>query len=194
MHSSSNPDTLSRHSPWTDELKGIYDSFCKTSISFQYTCNMMEGRGWWGGRGNRSEHGLELKRRVKYGLVLCFGFLFLPHPEQNHCCTWCWIRYQLPQCSWAGHSPWHLNLFIRYSGCYKFSSFWGEEGNDRNVLWKQLKVWSCVSDRVLSPACWVSEPNPHTSQEGQMATPGTPTEASLGSLKNAFLANSFAMN
>lgn len=54
----------------------------------------------------------------------------------------------------------------------------------------ELCFWQSSVPSLLG----VWEQNPHTSQEGQMATPGTPTEASLGSLKNAFLENSFAMN
>lgn len=87
------------------------------------------------------------------------------------------------------------------------SSFWGEEGNDRDILWKQLKLWS--SERALSPpwlvglspACWVSalsflvsllllglRAKPRHITRGPMATPWTPSANTNRSLlKNVLL-------
>lgn len=151
----------------TDELEGTYDSLCKTSVSFQHSYNLIRGEGRWGGRENRSERGLELKSRaLNMCLLFVLDFFFCPTLSKTTTAAFgAESDTSYRKCSWAGHSPWHLNLFICYSGCYKRSSFWGEEGNDRSILWKQLKLWSSVSKRVLSPPWLVGLSQPAGCQE-----------------------------
>lgn len=74
-------------------LKGLVVPSAKHPSVFRTPANLIRGEREMRRKGKQKWTWL----RAGDVLVLCFGFLLLPHPEQNHYSIWCWIRYQLPK-------------------------------------------------------------------------------------------------